>query len=62
LKQITNIKKELVDWMDTKNYKSINEFSGKLSKNKLDSNSFVYKRAQYIELLMNSEDIFGETQ
>jgi dihydroorotate dehydrogenase (fumarate) len=61
LKQITNIKKELMDWMDTNHYKSINEFRGKLSKNKLDSNSFAYKRAQYVELLMNSEDIFGET-
>lgn len=62
LKQITNIKKELVDWMDAKNYKSIDEFRGKLSKNMLDSNSFAYKRAQYVELLMNSEDIFGETR
>jgi len=62
LEQITNIKKELVDWMDTKSYKSIDEFRGKLSKNKLDSNSLAYKRAQYVELLMNSEDIFGETR
>lgn len=62
LKQITNIKKELVDWMDVNNYKSIGEFKGKLSKNKLNSSSFAYKRAQYVELLMNSEDIFGETR
>ena len=62
LKQITNIRKELVDWMDTNQYKSINEFRGKLSENKLDSSSLPYKRAQYVELLMNSEDIFGETQ
>lgn len=61
LKQITNIKKELEDWMEIKNYKSIDEFRGKLSKNKLNKNSLVYKRAQYIDLLMNSEDIFGDT-
>jgi len=41
-----------------KNYKSIDDFRGKLSKNKLTSNPFVYKRAQYVELLLNSEEIF----
>jgi dihydroorotate dehydrogenase (fumarate) len=60
--QINNIKKELVNWMDSKNYKSIDEFRGKLSKNKLSSNPFVYKRAQYVDLIMNSEEIFGRTR
>jgi dihydroorotate dehydrogenase (fumarate) len=59
LTQINNIKKELVNWMDSKNYKSIDEFRGNLSKNKLSSNPFVYKRAQYVDLIMNSEEIFG---
>jgi dihydroorotate dehydrogenase (fumarate) len=59
LTQINNIKKELVNWMDSKNYKSIDEFRGKLSKNKLISNPFVYKRAQYVDLIINSEEIFG---
>jgi dihydroorotate dehydrogenase (fumarate) len=45
--------------MDIKNFKSIDEFKGRLSKNKLNSNPFIYKRAQYIDLLLNSEDIFG---
>ncbi len=57
--QINNIKKELVEWMDDKNYKSIDEFRGKLSKNKLSGNPFVYKRAQYVDLLLNSEELFG---
>jgi dihydroorotate dehydrogenase (fumarate) len=61
LTQISKIKKELVDWMDTKNYSSIDEFRGKLSKNKLSSNPFVYKRAQYVDLLINSEQIFPGT-
>jgi len=61
LKQITNIKKELVDWMDTNNFKSIDEFRGRLSKNKLSASSISYKRAQYVDLLLNSEDIFGDT-
>ena len=62
LTQINNIKKELVNWMDIKNYKSIDEFRGKLSKNKLSSNPFVYKRAQYVDLLINSEEIFRDTR
>ena len=58
LNQITNIKNDLLNWMDSKNYKSIDEFRGKLSKNNLSSNPFVYKRAQYVDLIINSEEIF----
>jgi dihydroorotate dehydrogenase (fumarate) len=57
--QINIIKRELEDWMDNKNYKSFDEFRGKLSKNRLTSDPFVYKRAQYVELLMNSEELFS---
>ena len=59
LKQINHIKEKLEEWMDIKNYKSIDEFRGKLYKNKLNSNPFIYKRAQYVDLLINSEEIFG---
>jgi dihydroorotate dehydrogenase (fumarate) len=58
LSQINSMKKELEDWMDIKNYKSIDEFRGKLSKNRLSGNPFIYKRAQYVDLLLNSEEIF----
>ncbi len=47
--------------MDVKHYKSIDEFKGKLSNIKLDTSSFAYKRAQYVDLLMNSDNIFGDT-
>jgi dihydroorotate dehydrogenase (fumarate) len=57
--QINTIKKELEEWMDVKNFTNIDEFRGILSKNKLSSNPFVYKRAQYVDLLINSEEIFG---
>ncbi|MDP4275150.1 MAG: hypothetical protein Q8907_12810 [Bacteroidota bacterium] len=59
LSQINIMKKELEDWMNVKNYKSISEFMGKLSKNSLGNDSFIYKRAQYVDLLLNSEEIFG---
>ncbi len=57
LTQISKIKGELEAWMDNKNYNSIDEFRGKLSKNKLSNNPFIYKRAQYVELLLNSDDL-----
>ena len=44
--------------MEEKNYNNIAEFQGKLSKKTLN-NSFIYIRAQYIDLLINSERIFG---
>jgi dihydroorotate dehydrogenase (fumarate) len=60
LTQISKIKKEISEWMEVKNYSSLDEFRGKLSKNNLGSNPFIYKRAQYVDLLINSEEIFGD--
>jgi dihydroorotate dehydrogenase (fumarate) len=57
LKHIGVIRKELEEWMDKKNYSSISDFRGKLSKNKLTANPFIYKRAQYVDLLLNSDEI-----
>ena len=57
--QIEKMKKELEDWMDSKKYNSLEEFRGKLSKKQLRNNPFVYKRAQYVDLLINSEEVFG---
>ena len=60
--QIKKIKEELENWMEIKKYNNIKEFRGKLSKNKIMGNPFVYKRAQYVDLLLNSEEIFRETK
>ena len=57
--QISKMNKELEEWMEEKNYQSLDDFRGKLSNNKLTKNPFVYKRAQYVDLIMNAEDIFG---
>ena len=62
LSQIDTIKKELKDWMEIKNYKSIDEFKGKLSSNRLSADSLVYKRAQYVDLLLYSENIFENSK
>ena len=61
LSQIKNIKNEIEDWMDSKSYTSIDEFRGKLSNRSLGNNPFVYQRAQYVDLLINSDKIFAGT-
>jgi dihydroorotate dehydrogenase (fumarate) len=48
---------ELTSWMEAKNYKSLNDFKGNLSQKKVN-NPFIYKRAQYIDILQQSSEIF----
>ena len=59
ISQISKMNAEIEEWMELKNYYSLEDFKGKLSKNKLSKNPFVYKRAQYVDLILNAEDIFG---
>jgi dihydroorotate dehydrogenase (fumarate) len=44
-------------WMDEHGYSSIDDFKGNLSRKKL-ADPFVYQRAQYVDILMKSEDVF----
>lgn len=53
---IAEMVKGVESWMNNKGYKSIADFKGKLS-NKTINDPFVYKRAQYIDLLLKSDDI-----
>lgn len=53
---ISTMLKEMEDWMQSKNYKSISEFKGKLSKKEL-KDPFIYKRGQYIDLLLGSDQL-----
>jgi dihydroorotate dehydrogenase (fumarate) len=55
--QITRIIDELDKWMESKKYATIDAFKGKLAR-KNQKDPFAYKRAQYIDILMKSEDIF----
>lgn len=57
IEYISTIVKDIELWMQSKNYHSINDFKGKLSSQKLND-PFVYKRAQYIDLLLKSDQIF----
>ncbi len=56
IEYIATILRDLEAWMDSKGYKSLNDFRGKLS-NKNVNDPFVYKRAQYIDLLLKSDEI-----
>jgi dihydroorotate dehydrogenase (fumarate) len=54
---IGKIIEEIQGWMGRKGYSKLDDFRGKLS-NKNINDPFVYKRAQYIDLLLKSEEIF----
>ena len=54
---IINMLQEMENWMSAKNYASLNDFRGKLSRKNL-TDPFAYKRAQYVDILMKSESIF----
>ena len=56
IEYIGTIIKDLEAWMDKRGYKSLDDFRGKLS-NKNINDPFVYKRAQYIDLLLKSDEI-----
>ena len=56
-KVVGEILDTLSKWMDSKNYTSIDDFRGKLSRKNL-KDPFAYKRAQYVDILAKSEQIF----
>jgi len=57
ISHVKTILTEMEEWMNSKGYKSLQDFKGKLSKANL-SDPFAYKRAQYIDILMKSEIFF----
>ena len=46
----------LEEWMKDKGYKNIKEFKGKLSAKNTKHDLFAYKRAQYVDILLKSEN------
>jgi len=53
---ITQMLKDIEDWMKRKGYSSVDEFRGKLS-NVNSKDPYAYTRAQYVDLLMQPFDI-----
>ncbi|HLN72922.1 MAG TPA: dihydroorotate dehydrogenase-like protein [Prolixibacteraceae bacterium] len=54
---VTTMLREIEAWMDKKGYKTLDDFRGKLSRKNL-KDPFTYQRAQYVDILMKSEEIF----
>jgi dihydroorotate dehydrogenase (fumarate) len=57
IEQIESIITDIERWMDDKDYKSLDDFRGKLSKENINDH-FAYRRAQYVDILMKSDEIF----
>ncbi len=60
MEQIAVAKNQLSEWMEEKGFNSIDEFRGKMAQKNISPDSMVYKRAQYVDLLMTSDNIFGD--
>ncbi|PLW95033.1 MAG: dihydroorotate dehydrogenase [Marinilabiliales bacterium] len=56
-KQITKMLDDMEIWMANNQYESLDEFRGKLSKKNI-KDPFAYRRAQYVDILMRSSEIF----
>ncbi len=53
INQIKTMLKELTNFMDKKDYKTLDDFRGKLSQSRIND-PFAYSRAQYLDFLVNS--------
>lgn len=54
---VATILGKLNEWMDKKKYQALADFRGKLSRKNL-KDPFIYQRAQYVDILAKSEEIF----
>lgn len=64
IERIGEINREISEWMEKKAYSSISQFRGKLSDSVLNKNNtlLIYKRAQYIDLLLHSDTILSDLE
>jgi len=58
---ISTVLGDLTSWMEKKGYTSLNDFRGKLSAASLND-PFVYKRAQYVDALLSSDDLLKKVR
>jgi len=57
IEQIAAMLTDIDRWMTSKGYSKLDDFRGKMSKENIDD-PFAYQRAQYVDILMNAEQIF----
>ncbi len=55
---IAKLLDEIQQWMKKKNYKSLEDFKGSLSKKQIKGDPYAYKRFQYVDILWRSSEIF----
>jgi len=55
---ITTMLSQFESWMNQKGYKSVDDFRGKLAKKNLHD-PFAYRRAQYVDILLRSNEIIN---
>jgi len=55
--QITKMLEDMEIWMANKQYNNLSEFRGRMSKKNI-KDPFAYRRAQYVDILMKSKEIF----
>ncbi len=55
--QITKMLEDMEIWMANREYENLDEFRGNMSKKNI-KDPFAYRRAQYVDILMKSGDIF----
>jgi dihydroorotate dehydrogenase (fumarate) len=54
---VATILAEITAWMDKKGYQKLSDFQGNLSRKNL-KDPYTYQRAQYVDILAKSEEIF----
>jgi dihydroorotate dehydrogenase (fumarate) len=57
--QVTKMLEDIEIWMTNKMYDKLDDFRGNLSKKNIDD-PFAYRRAQYVDILMKSGEIFNK--
>jgi dihydroorotate dehydrogenase (fumarate) len=57
---ISTMLKDIETWMQEHHFNSLDEFRGKLSRKALTDDPYAYRRAQYVDILFNSKDIFKQ--
>ena len=62
MERIGEINRGVSDWMQRKGYDQIDQFRGKLSDSSINKNNtlLIYKRAQYIDMLMHSDKLLED--
>ena len=53
---LSSMLRELEGWMENKGYNKISDFQGKLARKNV-SDPFIYKRAQYVDLILRSDEL-----